>query len=142
MKNIFIVFILTLTLTACGNKGALGEYLFGISSSKNSLTDKDGASVSDCYNNFILKENAPEFWKDNNLPKGTTEFVCKDYKAYLPNKATDCQGRLLTSYPNGIMGFKEQHNFPKYGPNSVSPGQIVGYTAFTCQNGQVIPIKF
>ena len=26
------------------------------------------------------------FWNGNNLPKGTTEFVCKNGKAYLPDQ--------------------------------------------------------
>ncbi|TCM60890.1 hypothetical protein EC844_13010 [Acinetobacter calcoaceticus] len=30
--------------------------------------------------------NAEYFWKINNLPKGTTEFVCVDGKAYLPGQ--------------------------------------------------------
>ncbi|EPR82771.1 hypothetical protein L289_2689 [Acinetobacter gerneri DSM 14967 = CIP 107464 = MTCC 9824] len=28
-----------------------------------------------------------DFWKENNLPEGTIHFVCRDGKAYLPEKA-------------------------------------------------------
>ncbi len=35
---------------------------------------------------MISKDPAKYFWEDNNLPKGTTEFVCVDGKAYLPGK--------------------------------------------------------
>lgn len=137
-----IVLSLLLVLTGCETAYNMTYALLSEKTEKD-LTNKDGISIVDCYGKTMGKKHrAPQFWKENNLPKGTTEFVCKDYKAYLPNKATDCQGRLLTSYPNGIMGFKEQYNFPRYRLNSASPGRIVEYTAFTCQNGQVIPIKF
>ena len=52
------------------------------------LKHKNGNLVSDCtWNPIAIRGGGAErFWKENNLPKGTTEFVCKNGKAYLPNQ--------------------------------------------------------
>lgn len=128
MKNIFILFALTatLTLSACGNKGALGEYLFGISSGK-SLSNEQGYAVSDCRGNFIGATSAREFWKENNLPRGTTNYVCKDYKAYLPNKVTDCQGNNVIQKYGSISNFATKYNLQALSDNY----------SFVCKNNQV-----
>ena len=49
------------------------------------LTDKNENLVLNCNVQPIAKRGQEIFWKQNNLPKGTTEFVCKDGKAYLSN---------------------------------------------------------
>ncbi len=52
---------------------------------KNSL----GRAVQDCTDTgryIALGDSAKEFWKENNLPKGTINFVCKNGKAYLPDQ--------------------------------------------------------
>lgn len=38
---------------------------------------------------------AERFWQYKNLSKGTTDFVSKDGRAYLPSKVTDCQNGLI-----------------------------------------------
>ena len=47
---------------------------------------KNGGFVKNCNGSILFKKdpNADIFWEKNNLPKGTTEFVCVDGKAYLP----------------------------------------------------------
>ena len=57
------------------------------------LKDKNGKDVRDCNNVLITYRGGGReiFWKENNLPKGTTEFVCKDGKAYLPNQVPSGQ---------------------------------------------------
>ncbi len=85
MKKIFLI-VLGVYLTACSidpldfyNPINQGENL------KNGL----GRVVQDCTGTgrYIREgEVAERFWKENKLPKGTTEFVCVDGKAYLPGK--------------------------------------------------------
>ena len=56
------------------------------------LKDKNGNNVRDCsYTLLSLRGGATIFWEENNLPKGTTEFVCKNGKAYLPNQVPNDQ---------------------------------------------------
>lgn len=44
----------------------------------------DGSSVRDCQGAPLPDGGgAKEFWRSNNLPKGTIEFICVDGKAYL-----------------------------------------------------------
>lgn len=52
------------------------------------LIDKSGGIVRDCKGSMLLKKSpfTNKFWEKNNLPKGTTEFVCVNGKAYLPEK--------------------------------------------------------
>ena len=48
------------------------------------LLHVDGSSVRDCQGRALpIRGDAESFWRKNNLPKGTTEFVCVDGKAYL-----------------------------------------------------------
>ncbi len=48
------------------------------------LEHPNGSSVRDCQGGPLpLGGEVEFFWKKNNLPKGTTEFVCVDGKAYL-----------------------------------------------------------
>ena len=77
MKSIIYLSVLTavaFNLTACYKQSDIlggGEY----------LSSKDGP-VRDCYGEFISTKLKPSdadaFWKEDNLPKGTTQFVCKD----------------------------------------------------------------
>ncbi|MDV2439490.1 hypothetical protein QR665_08370 [Acinetobacter gerneri] len=43
----------------------------------------------DCRGRPLVKDGAwtNAFWDNNNLPHGTIYFVCRDGKAYLPEKA-------------------------------------------------------
>lgn len=51
------------------------------------LLHPDGSSVRDCGGGALpLSGDAELFWRKNNLPKGTTEFVCVEGKAYLPGQ--------------------------------------------------------
>mgnify|MGYP003607028708 CR=1 FL=1 len=51
------------------------------------LEHPNGSSVRDCQGAPLPEGGgAKEFWRSNNLPKGTTEFVCVDGKAYLPGQ--------------------------------------------------------
>ena len=52
------------------------------------LTDKNGGIVRNCNGRMLTKDwpGTQAFWEKNNLPQGTTEFVCVDGKAYLPGK--------------------------------------------------------
>lgn len=55
---------------------------------KDFLLKKNGGIVENCKNEPLFKKspNTNIFWEKNNLPKGTTEFVCVNGKAYLPGK--------------------------------------------------------
>ncbi|XDZ52599.1 hypothetical protein AB8Q18_05940 [Neisseriaceae bacterium CLB008] len=47
----------------------------------------DGSTVLDCKGRGLQAGyDAKLFWKENNLRKGTTDFICVDGKAYLPEK--------------------------------------------------------
>jgi len=139
MINTILTGVCLLSLTACGNlQNWNSDYLTG----GDYLSDDQGIMVSDCTGNYIgMRHNtvsaADRFWQANNLPKGTTNFVCKDGQAYLPSKVTDCQGNLIAKQPGGIAQFKLNNNFPRY-----ESGEIVRYTAFTCQGSNVIPIDY
>lgn len=114
-----------LSITACMNSrdwiGGGGEY----------LTDDEGL-VADCRGNFLSMESPPtqaeRFWQDNNLPKGNTDFVCKDGKAYEAKKVTDCQGNLISKQSGGVEGFRAKYNLNN------------GNMRFTCNNGTVTPV--
>ena len=124
--NTIIAGVCLLSLTACLDmSGALqggGEY----------LKDDQGRLVGDCRGNNLSMElsisDADTFWQDNNLPQGTFDFVCKDGRAYLPSKATDCQGNLITKQSGGVEGFRAKHNLNN------------GNMRFTCNNGTVTPV--
>ncbi|MGP9637044.1 hypothetical protein [Psychrobacter sp. AOP3-A1-26] len=126
------------SLTACGNlQNWNSDYLTG----GEYLSDDQGL-VGDCQGSHISTKHNPEsaadrFWQANNLPKGTTDFVCKDGKAYLPSKVTDCQGNLIAKQPGGIAQFKLNNNFPRY-----KDGEMVWYTMFNCQGSKVVPIDY
>lgn len=119
-----------LSLTACDDlRNWNSSYLSGGSLS---LSDKDG-TILDCRGDTLSvtgkpKSEAERFWQNNNLPKGNTDFVCKDGKAYLPSKVTDCQGNLIAKQSDGIEGFRS-----KYSLNN-------GNMRFTCNNGVVTPV--
>ncbi len=85
-----IVLSLLLVLTGC--EYTLSERITGVSS-REVLRNEQGYAISDCHGSLIGKKSAHEFWRDNNLPRGTTSYICKDYKAYLPNKV--CSGTLI-----------------------------------------------
>lgn len=119
-----------LSLTACDDlRNWNSSYLSGGSLS---LSDKDGA-ILDCRGDTLSvtgkpKSEAERFWQNNNLPKGNTDFVCKDGKAYLPSKVTDCQGNLIAKQSDGVEGFMSKYNLNN------------GNMRFTCNNGVVTPV--
>ena len=137
--NIIISGVCLLSLTACGNlQNWNSDYLTG----GDYLSDDQGGLVGNCQGNFISTKHNSEsaanrFWQANNLPKGTTEFICKDGKAYLPSKVTDCQGNLIAKQPGGIAQFKLNNNFPRY-----KDGEMVWYTMFNCKGSKVVPIDY
>lgn len=66
----------------------------------------------------VAKTDAKEFWRKNNLPKGTLYFTCEGDKEVLPK---DCQGNSLTT-PQ-IRRYWKKYNLP------------VGTDKFNCSNG-------
>ena len=137
MKSIstIIVGVCLLSLTACDT---LDNWNDGYLSGGKYLVNDQGL-VSDCRGNHLSVKHKPseadQFWQNNNLPRGTKDFVCKDGQAYLPNKVTDCQGNLIAKQSGGIRQFKINNNFPRY-----ASGEIVRYTAFECEGSNLIPI--
>ena len=99
-----------------------------------SLSDKDYGLVENCHGDLISTKlkpsDADKFWRDNNLPKGTTKFICKNGTAYLPKQATDCQGSLLYKREGGIQGFLQEYKLNATARN----------IRFACQNGQVVHV--
>ena len=85
--------------------------------------------VPDCNGELISTKLKPSdadaFWRENDLPKGTANFVCKNGRAYLPSKVTDCKDSLIAKQSGGIAQFKINNNFPKY-----ENGEIARYTIF------------
>ena len=118
-----------LSLTACGNlQNWNSDYLSG---GTGYLSDSQGI-VADCNGYFLNTSSKPSgakrFWQNNNLPKGTTDFVCKDGKAYEANKVTDCQVNLIAKKSGGVEGFRTKYNLNN------------GNIRFTCKNGTVTPV--
>ncbi|MGP9492411.1 hypothetical protein [Psychrobacter sp. AOP7-B1-24] len=130
MKNIIYLSVLTavtVSLTACYKQSDIlggGEY----------ISDKDYGLSEDCYGELISTQlkpsDADKFWQENNLPKGTTKFICKDDKAYLPSKVTDCQDNIIVEQSGGLERFKKDSGINK---NNVR---------FFCQNGKAIPSNY
>ena len=73
----------TVLLTACG-----GWSYSPINTNVKVLENKEGHAVFDCNGKLIpyRSDGVKDFWQENNLPKGTTDFICKNGKAYLPNQ--------------------------------------------------------
>ena len=80
MKNILICFVCLFSLSACTFD------ILGTPKDSSYLRNSKKEIVVDCYGGGVSKDFAVDFWQRNNLPKGTTEFVCVDGKAYLPGK--------------------------------------------------------
>ena len=80
MKNILICFGCTFLLSACTFD------ILGTPKDSVYLRNSKNEIVIDCDGGGISKDFAKFFWNGNNLPKGTTEFVCKNGKAYLPDQ--------------------------------------------------------
>lgn len=129
MKNVIYLSVLTavaINLNACYKQSDIlggGEYL---SNQEGSVLNCEGKLIS----TKLKPSDADNFWRDNNLPKGTANFVCKDGKAYLPNKVTDCQGKVIAKRSGGLEGFKKESGIYK---NNVR---------FVCQNGKAIPSNY
>ena len=100
-----------LSITACNNlRNWNSSYLSG----GGEYLENDQGLVADCKGNKLSLQLKPSdadlFWQDNNLPKGTNDYVCKDDRAYLPNKVTDCNGSIIIK---------------KYGSVEKRPSQIL-----------------
>ena len=83
MKYIYkILSVSTLVLLIAGCSGFVDS--FSPIPKQKLLKHPDGSLVMRCDGGVItLGDRADNFWRKNNLPKGTTEFVCVDGKAYL-----------------------------------------------------------
>ena len=82
-SKVVITLVFALFLTACNTKD-----WSPIKIDPEYLKRADGTKVRQCDGSGVpLRNGGPEwFWEENNLPKGTTEFVCVDGKAYLPDQ--------------------------------------------------------
>lgn len=132
--NIVLVGICLLSLSACDT---LDNWNSGYLSGTGDYLRNEQGMVGDCKGSPLSVKSwtiagADIFWEDNNLPKGTTNYMCKDGKAYLLNKVTNCQGEVIANQPGGIMKFRKDHGFP----------DGYSYIAFTCVNGNVKPIMW
>ncbi|MEN8281466.1 hypothetical protein [Acinetobacter gerneri] len=80
---------LSISLTACflGSFGPLPVDVHN--NTKYYKFPNGGGTVTDCTGAGLAKDSSwtRDFWKENNLPEGTIYFVCRDGKAYLPEKA-------------------------------------------------------
>ena len=83
MKHIILLFTVLFSTVGCNHYNILPSIDDG-----RILIDKKGGIVRDCEGGMLLKKSpfTNRFWEQNNLPQGTTEFVCVDGKAYLPGK--------------------------------------------------------
>ncbi|MGP5214699.1 hypothetical protein [Psychrobacter immobilis] len=104
-----------LSLTACGNlQNWNSDYLSG----GGDYLSNDHGLVADCKGNKLSMQLKPSdaelFWQDNNLPKGTNDYVCKDGGAYLPNKVTDCNGDIIIKKYGSVEKFRMVNNLPDY----------------------------
>lgn len=129
--NTILAGVCLLSLTACTN---LQNWNSGyLSGGTKYLSNEQGSMVGDCRGDNLSLSGKPtseaeRFWQDNNLPKGTANFVCKDGKAYLPNKVTDCQGSLISKQSGGVERFRSKYNLNN------------GNMRFTCKSGTVTPV--
>ena len=134
MINTILAGVCLLSLTACYKQS---DILGG----EEYLKDNKNGLVSDCRGEFLSTKFKPSeadaFWRENDLPKGTANFVCKNGRAYLSSKVTDCKGNLIAKQSGGIAQFKINNNFPKY-----ENGEIVGYTIFNCQGSKVVAVDY
>lgn len=122
-----------LSLTACNILQDWGDnFSDGFLSGGGEYLENDQGLVADCEGNKLSMELKPSdadlFWQDNNLPKGTNDYVCKDGKAYLPSKVTDCQSNLIAKLSGGVEGFRAKYNLNN------------GNMRFTCKDGTVTPV--
>ena len=91
MKSIKVISILVIggviLLTACRS---MFDILPG-PDDKDYVRRSDGSVVSDCTGGGFGKdwpERLEKFWKDNNLPYGTLDFLCdENNKPYMPENA-------------------------------------------------------
>ena len=132
--NAILTGVCLLSLTGCSIIQGWGDnFSNGFLSGGGDYLSNDQGLVADCQGDLIgTKHNseseADQFWQENNLPKGTANFVCKNGKAYLPSKVTDCQGNLISKQSGGVEGFRSKYNLNN------------GNMRFTCNNGTVTPV--
>ena len=88
-SKVVITLVFAIFLTACNSDWVTNNWnISPIKTDPEYLKRADGTEVVQCDGAGIpLRNKAPEwFWEENNLPKGTINFVCKNGKAYLPNQ--------------------------------------------------------
>ncbi|MCH4244277.1 hypothetical protein [Acinetobacter gerneri] len=78
---------LSISLTACF-LGSFGPLPMDVHNKSEYVRYPGGGAVSDCRGYPLIKDSSKTdyFWDKNNLPRGTIYFVCRDGKAYLPEK--------------------------------------------------------
>lgn len=83
-----IVCILSIPLAACF-LGGLGPLPLDVNRDNDYMQFPGGGYVKDCNGSPLSRDSSKTdyFWDKNNLPRGTIHFVCRDGKAYLPEKA-------------------------------------------------------
>ena len=81
MKKVFIYINYIFLFSACSFD------IIGKSDPSSYIRNQKGEIVFDCKGKSLGKDSAHFYWDYHNLPRGTTEFVCVDGKAYLPGKA-------------------------------------------------------
>ncbi|MDQ9010211.1 hypothetical protein RFI36_10735 [Acinetobacter gerneri] len=79
---------LSISLTACF-LGSFGPLPMDVHNNSKYYEFPGGGLVMDCRGYPLGKDSevTDYFWDKNNLPRGTLNFVCRDGKAYLPEKA-------------------------------------------------------
>ncbi|ENV33896.1 hypothetical protein [Acinetobacter gerneri] len=80
--------VICIPLTACF-LGSFGPLPMDVHNNSKYYEFPGGGLVMDCRGYPLGKDSSwtRDFWKENNLPEGTIHFVCRDGKAYLPEKA-------------------------------------------------------
>ena len=129
MINTILAGVCLLSLTACGNlQNWNSDYLSG----GGEYLENDQGLVADCQGNKLSMQLKPSdadlFWQNNNLPKGTNNYVCKDGRAYLPNKVTDCNGDIIIKKYGSVEKFRVVNNLPNYTT-----------VAFICEGSSIKP---
>ena len=124
-----ILYVCLLSLTACDTlQNWNSTYLSG----GGEYLENDQGIVADCKGNKLSMQLEPSdadlFWQENNLPKGTNDYVCKDGTAYLPNKVTDCNGNIIVKNYGSVEKFRIVNNLPDYTT-----------VAFICESSSIRP---
>ena len=87
-SKVVITLVFAIFLTACNSDWVTNNWnISPIKTEPEYLRHPNGQRVLQCDGSGIAMRGAREkFWRDNDLPKGTLNFVCKNGKAYLPDQ--------------------------------------------------------